>query len=196
VLSGEEFLSAIRLRDSDSALLFDRIINYINNNSQHSQIDGSGKIQPPPPVDSINVSAGDGMVHVTHTHNAVINKQVNYFTEWSVDGALTWHVAHHGASRELPIALPATNKTGTVAPYNYIFRGYAQYPGSDASEKTYFGGKANPTQVNVTGATKLDLLPAVGSGTGAPNGQQGGVGFGTAIERPALGPKRGNLNKS
>jgi len=196
MFSGDEFLNAIRLKDADLGLLFDRLINYVNNSALHGQVDGSGKIQPPPPINGLNVSAGDGLVHVTHDHFSVVNKNIHYFTEWSVDAGLTWHVEHHGASREKTIPLAATNKTGAPVSWNYIFRGYAQYPGSDPSPPTYYGGKNSPTVVNVTGATRLDILPAVGSGTGAPNGQQGGVGFGVAITRPVQGPKKPNLNST
>ena len=193
MLSGDEFLNGLRQRDPQTALLFERIINFSNNLAQHLQVDGSGKIQPPPPINAINVSVGDGMAHVTHTHTVPINKNLHYFTEWSTDSGGTWHVAPHGPSRETTIALPAKAKTGG-ATYNYIFRGYSQYQGSDASAPTYYGPPTKPTVVNVTGTTSTDLLPAVGSGTAAPNGEQGGQGFGTAIRRPAVGPTRTNLN--
>lgn len=191
-LSGGEFLEDIRHRDPQLALLQDRVIDFVNNLSQHLQLDGSGKISPPPQVDAVNVAAGDGMVHVTHTHNSAINKNLHYFTEWSNDGQLSWHVVPHSASRETTIALPAKTSGGDTQ--NYIFRGYAQYQGSDPCAPTYFGGKTSPTVVNVSGTTALDLLPATGSGTGAANGQQGGVGFGVAVQRPASGPKQSNLN--
>lgn len=194
MFSGGEFLNRIRLQNADLGQLFDQLINHLNNQSMHAQIDGSGKIEPPAAIDNVNVSIGNGLVHVTHDHNSAINKNIHYFTEYSTDGQVSWHVVPHGPSRETTIALPATDTAEEPNTYNYIFRGYAQYPGSDPSPPTYFGGSSTPTVVNVGGTSALELLPATGSGTGVANGQQGGVGFGKAIQRPATTASRLNLN--
>jgi hypothetical protein len=133
------------------------------------------------------------MVHVTLTDNSQVKKNVNYFVEHSTDSGATWHVSHLNASREAVLPLPTHDGNGNL--YNYQFRGYSQYVGSDAqSEKAVFGGKYTPTNVNLTGTAHMTLLPAVGSGTAAPNGEQGGQRLGSDLIRPPQGPKRPSLN--
>jgi hypothetical protein len=87
------------------------------------------------------------------------------------------------------LALPA--KDGNGVQIQYYFKSYGQYIGSDPQSKhTFFGPKFAPTPVTLSGASQLALLPAVGSGTGRPDGSQSGAGLGIDLERPALGPKR------
>jgi hypothetical protein len=193
-LSGGQFLQDIRLESPRTALLFERLINGINNMAQHLGVDPQGKNSPPHAPNAINVSAGDGMVHVTHTDNTPTNKNTQWFTDWSNDSGKSWHQVHHNSSREVTIPLAAKAVTGG-ATHNYIFRGYKQQVGSDPSEHTYFGSRLNPTVVNVTGTTAIDYLPAVGGGTNAPNGQQGS-GLGTDLLRPAQTQKRPPLTQT
>lgn len=189
-----KFIQSIRSQGNvELATALEKVQDAANFIGTQIGVNPAGKQQEPPPIEAVNVAAGNGMVHVALTHNAPISKNIQYFTEWSNDSGGSWHVVHHGASREATIPLPAKTVTGS-ATQNYIFRSYAQYLGSDATaQKTYFGGSAAPTVVNLTGTTALDLLPATGSGTAAPNGQQGGLGLGSNLQRLPLGPKRGVL---
>jgi hypothetical protein len=190
MLSGDEFLQDIRTQPGGArlALLFERVINAVNTGFNHLGVDPTGKASPPSPPDAINVTAGDGLVHVTHTDNTPTDKNTHWFTDWSNDSGKSWHQVHHNNSREATIPLAAKAMTGG-ATHDYIFRGYKQRAGSDPSEFTYLGSAHAPTVVHVSGTTAIDYLPAVGGGTNPPNGQQG-AGLGTVLNRPAQGPKR------
>ena len=186
-----QFLTEVRNKDPHLALLLEKIIDNLNNLSQHAGFDPSGKVQPPEPHQALNVAAGTDHVHIAITDNSKVRKNVQYFAERSAnDPAFTNpHVEHLGASRERVLALPA--KDGNGVPIQYYFKSYGSYPGSDPqSRHTYFGSKFAPTAVTLTGASQLALLPAVGSGTGRPDGSQSGAGLGIDLERPPLGPKR------
>lgn len=190
MLSGDEFLQDVRLRDPRTGLLFQRIINGINNIANHLGVDPDGKVEPPPPHAALNVQPGQDMAHVSINNPAPLNKNIQNFVEWSNDSGFSWHVEHLNAQNEKVLTLPTKNGDGTKT-HDYIFRSYSQYLGSDAQgTKTYLGSATNPTVVNLTGTAQMDLLPAVGSGTAAPDGQQGGQGLGTVLNRPAQGPKR------
>jgi len=192
-LTGGEFLQQLRLRDPKTGVLVSNIINGVNFMASHLGIDPTGKLAAPDPIASVQVQPGPDMVHVTLTDNSQVKKNVNYFVEHSTDSGATWHVSHLNASREAVLPLPTHDGNGNL--YNYQFRGYSQYVGSDAqSEKAVFGGKYTPTNVNLTGTAHMTLLPAVGSGTAAPNGEQGGQGLGSDLIRPPQGPKRPSLN--
>jgi len=64
----------------------------------------------------------------------------------------------------------------------------AQYPGSQPSKPTYYGG-ASPVAVTMGGTTQMDIQPGTGSGT-AVNGGQALVGLGKSQVRLAQGAKR------
>jgi hypothetical protein len=193
MLAGAEFLQQLRLNSPKTGVLIDSIIDGINNMAAHLGVDPTGKVDPPDPISSIQVQPGPDMAHVTLTDNSQVKKNVQYFVEHSVDGGATWHVTHLNASRGVVLSLPTKNAAGTT--YNYQFRGYSQLLGSDAQpSKITHGGTYTPTNVQLTGTAAMDLLPSTGSGTASVNGQQGGQGLGTDLTRPAIGPKRPNLN--
>lgn len=165
-----------------------RIQDGINNLGQQLAAEPVGLASPPPPLEGVNVKTAGELVHVTLTHNVPITKNIHYFVEYDTDPSFpSPHVAHLGTSRGTVLNLPT--KTDGGAAQNFYFRGYPQFPGSKPSLPVNFGGLA-PTPVTLTGTTQLTLQPSTGSGTAAPNGSQGGSGFGRTNTRPPLGPKR------
>lgn len=149
-----------------------------------------GQLSAPPPPDSVNVVASGGFAHVQITHNAQVNKGINYFTEVDTNPNFPQpHVIDHGTSRSShPFPLPAFDANGNAQSWH--FRSFSQYPGSLPSSPTTFGGSNGATPVSVGGTVNLTMLPSTGSGTASPQGGQGGHGFGVVATRPALGPKR------
>ena len=189
MISGHQFLKELRSKDPHLALLLENIIDGVNSTAQQLNIDPNGKVSPPNALESLNVVANNGTVHATLTHNAPINKNIRYFVEADTNPSFPQpHVFDLGTSRSLFTALPNKNGNATVTPWH--FRAYAQYNGSDATEKTYFGDSLNPTAVTVGGTAQFTPLPSTGSGTAAPNGQTPGTGLGPVQIREATGPKR------
>lgn len=199
-LSGGRELAYISQKDTYLASLLNRMITAVNHVANSNAASATGKLSPPDPIDSIDVSGNMNpdtntltvngeQLHFTLTHNQALKKGVRYITEVDTDpNFLQPHVFDHGASRSGFINLPANDADNV--PITYYKRSYAQYPGSDPSKPTVFGGKNGPTKILMTGSSKVSLLPSKGSGTAATNGQQGGKGLGTVLNRPAPGPKR------
>ena len=192
MLDASQFLNEIRNKDPHLGKLLEQLIEGLNGISNHVGVDPTGKVAPPDPHQALNVVAGTDHVHVTITDNSQVKKNVQHFVEWSTDPAFgpgNAHVEHLGSSREKVLALPAKDGTGAVI--QYYFKSYGQYLGSDPqSEHKFFGTPLAPTPVTLTGASQLTLLPAVGSGTGRPDGSESGSGLGIVLERPPQGPKR------
>ena len=160
---------------------FERIQDAINGLGTHLAADPTGTLPAISPLQSVNVSTdGGNLVHVSLVDNSSIQKNINYFVEWSTDGFTTAHVEHLGVSRERILNLPQ----GT-----YSIRGFHQTLGGLPSTPIYYGG-ASPIAVVINSGSTLPLLAAVGSGTGAPDGSQPGVGLGKVLFRQQTGPKR------
>lgn len=197
-LEGGRELVNITQKDSFAGSLFQRIIDTVNQLATNAGVGAVGKLPHPDPVDTIDIQgaqSGDTVtcpseiLHFTLTHNQALQKGVHYFSEVDTDPNFSSpHVIHHGTSRSAFQTLPAQDNDGN--PHTYYLRSYAQYPGSDPSPITVFGGKTGATKIVMTGASKTSLLQSKGSGTASPTGQQGGKGFGTVLFRPAPGPKR------
>lgn len=191
MIDSSQFLKKIKNENPHLGNLLENWFDAVNVALNHAGVDIKGKMQPPPPIASMNVAAGSDHVHVTINDTSAVQKNVQYFVEWSA-GDPTFsqpHVEDLGAARGRVLALPA--KTGGGAAQTYYFRSYSQYLGSDPQTKRiYFGSAGNPTAVTLTGASTLNLLPSPGSGTGRADGTQGGAGIGFVLTRPAAGPKR------
>lgn len=199
-LQGGQELVNIQQKDVYAGSLFRKIIEAVNTLAANVSVAAVGKLSPPPPVDSIQVQGATDsnagtvtspseLLHFTLTHNGEVTKGVQYLTEISTDPQFSApHVLDHGASRSGFIHLPALDNDGNVQAY--YLRSYAQYHGSDPSKHTVLGGLGNPLKILMTGASKTTLLSSTGSGTAAPNGQQGGKGLGVVLTRPVQGPKR------
>ena len=165
------------------------IENAVNNLGQHTAADPVGNAQTPPPIQGLQVKVSGEIAHAVITDNNAINKGVHYFVEMDTDPSFPKpHVMHFGTSRApAPFALPGLNDDSVAQ--TYYFRAYSQYPGSKPGQRINFGGQT-PIGVTPSPTTPLTLIPSTGSGTAAPNGQQGGSGFGKINRRPAPRPKR------
>jgi hypothetical protein len=179
-----QFLNRIREIDPDSFLVFQNLIDGINGVAKQLGVDPTGKVSPPAAPEALNVTANNGTVQAVITHNAPVGKQSQYFIEADTNPAFPQpHVFHLGASRTLFTSLP--NKDGGGNNQAWHFRAYVQDNGSDASTPTYFGSQVVPTAVTVGGNAAFTPIPSTGSGTAAPNGQQGAYGLGRVLTRPA-----------
>ncbi len=197
-LSGGQELTAIQQKDFNNGNLLQRIIDAVNSVSRNIGVAAVGKLDPPTPVQSIQVQgAQSGNVitcasehlHWTLNHTQEVHKGVQYISEIATEpNFLAPHVVDHGCSRSGFLHLPALDNDGKAQ--TYYLRSYAQYHGSDAAKSTVLGGLAGATQIVMTGTSKCSLLTSTGSGTASPTGMQGGKGLGTVLTRPAPGPKR------
>lgn len=199
-LQGGRELEYLSQKDSYLGSILRRIISAINTSARNAAVSPIGNYPAPPKVDSISVagtfSSSSNTITTTSehlhwvlTHNQSINKGINYITE--IDSSPNFpqpHQIFHNGSRSGFLNLPALNTDGS--PVLYYMRSYAQYPGSQPSEKTVLGGQSNPTAIVLTGTSKMSLLPSQGAGTASQTGQQGGLGFGNVLTRPAPQTKR------
>jgi hypothetical protein len=196
-LSGGQELSKLTQKDFDNGSLLKRIIDAVNSVARHASVAAVGKVDPPPPVNSIQVSGTQSgntitcpseILHLTLTHNGELNKGVQYLHEISTDPNFSdanTHIIDAGSSRSLFTHLPSLQNDG-VTPQVYYHRAYPQYHGSDAQKPTVLGGLAAPTKIVMTGTSKTSLLPSTGSGTSNTRGQ----GLGVVLTRSAPQPKR------
>jgi hypothetical protein len=163
------------------ATMFENVQDAINQTASGAGLDSTQHLDPPEAPTALFVSAGSDHVHVTLTDNSKHSRMLHYFVEWTQNDKsfLQPYVEHLGISRQRVLALPANDQDNN--PINYYFRAYSGLPGSSTSSpKQTWGGTANPIPVQLTGTSKLRLLPSTGAGTASTTGQQGGEGFGTA----------------
>jgi hypothetical protein len=165
------------------------VVPAIKKTAQNAGVSATGKIAPPAPPESVNVTTQGEFMQITVNHAAPIQKGIQYISHISTNPEFSQPlILDHGSSRSpLPFQLPT--KDGSGAAINYYVRTLAQYPGSDPSPPTYHGGDA-PAAITLGGVTQMDLAAGTGSGTGSSNGQQSHVGLGTVIFRAAPAPKR------
>jgi hypothetical protein len=197
VLEGGQELSTISQSDFHQGSLLKRIIDAVNSLALNVGASAVGKLPPPAPVDSIQVSGtqngnvitcSNELLHLTLTHNSELQKGIQYIHEIGTDpNFVNPHVVDAGSSRSLFLHLPSKQSDG-VTPQIYYHRAFPQYHGSDPQKPTVLGGLANPTQIVMTGNTSTSLLPSTGSGTASP--QQGAKGLGSVLVRPAPTSKR------
>ena len=198
ILEGGQELTALSHKDFDNGSLLKRIIQGINDLAKNVGASAVGKVEAPPPINSIQVqgtqinnvmTVQSEILHLTLNHTQELNKGVQYIHEISTEpNFLAPHIIDAGSSRSLFAHLPALDNNGKIQ--TYYHRAYPQYHGSDPQKPTVLGGLASPTQIQMTGTSKTTLLPSTGSGTASANGTQGGHGLGIVLTRPAPGTKR------
>jgi hypothetical protein len=163
------------------AAALEKIQNAINSLGTNLAADPTGTLPALSPLQGVNVASdGAGLVHVTLTDNAETQKSIRYFTEWSPDGA-SWYPEDMGASRQRVLSLPQGS---------YTIRAFHQAQGGLPSTPVYYGGPTSPTKIVISSGSTTTLLAPTGSGTGAPDGSQPGVGLGKTLFRQKTGPKR------
>ena len=200
-LQGGQELTKLTQKDFDNGSLLKRIIAAVNSLAQNTGAAAVGKLSPPPPVNSIQVSGTQSgntitvpseLLHLTLAHNGEVSKGVQYIHEIATEpNFLAPHIIDTGSSRSLFVHLPAKDSLGN--PQVYYHRAYPQYHGSDPQKPTVLGGLEAPTKIVMTGTSTTSLLPSTGSGTASAQGTQGGHGLGVVLTRPAPGPKRSIL---
>jgi len=198
-LEGGRELSFIAQKDAYAGSLLGRIIEAVNTLAKNAGVAAVGKVSPPHPIDTVNVSGPapvngvltcpSEILHWTMEHNQAVAKGVQYISEIDTTPAFTApHVIDHGCSRSAFLHLPA--KDGSGNPQVYFLRSYAQYAGSNPTKPTVYGGLGGSIKIKMTGNSQTSLLTSKGSGTASPTGTQGGHGLGVVLDRPAPGPKR------
>lgn len=194
-IPGKDLLAAIENADDVRTLgiklgayLRNHVLPSIQTTAANASVSPIGKIAAPDPPESISVSpatTGD-MLQVVVNHTAPIQKGAHYIFSIANNPQFTNAMIEAKPATRSPVhfAHPTFAADGTTKHDIYVGV-QVQYPGSDPSEPTFFGGvTASPVQLNGTAAA--DLLPGTGSGT-ARNGGQVLVGLGKAAVR--LGQK-------
>lgn len=177
--------------------LLRRVITAINTAARNASVSPISELPAPPPVDSTSVqgalsgstiTAPGEILHFVHTHNAPINRGLQYITEVSANDPnfSQPHQIDTGSSRSGFVHLPAKDSSGNAQ--TYYLRVTPQYHGSAPGEPTVLGGSVSPTKIVMTGSTQMDLLPSQGGGTAFP--QQSGQGLGKVQQRSPTGAKR------
>ena len=212
-------LPYLEQKDTYLGSMLRRIVDSVNLLARNAGVSSVGKVSPPPPINDVNVQGVQNgnlitcpseILHWTINHTQSVDKNIQYFSEVDTNPNFTQpHVIAHGAGRTGFLSLPTYSSTLNMTsglPTSYYLRSYAQYPGSDPSERKTVGGAGNATQIQMsppvvnvavtggtgtgTAASVTQLLPSTGSGTAQSTGQQGGRGLGTVLTRPVPGPKR------
>lgn len=178
-LEGGRYLADLYQKDSIQAAFLQKVIDAVNKLGTTLGANPVGEVEPPPPVNHINIATSGEMMHVALIHNSAIKRGINYFLEVSPnDPNFTQPLVKPlGPSRaSLPFTLPTNDASGQAI--KYYVRAYSQYPGSKPSKVTTFGGANNPQSITMGGSTPMTLLQSTGSGTSTTDGQQGASGFG------------------
>ena len=182
ILSGGRALTRLVQKDPTTGMLIQRLFNGVNALAENTASSAVGRIEPPPPLNAVNVKVSGEYAHVTFDHSGDIQQGVHYFAEVATNpNFIGAHPIHFGTSRTRdPIHMAALDDDGN--PQSWYVRGYPQYPGGGPATPVNFGGP-EPTPVPVTGATRLTWQPSTGSGTASNSGQQIGWGFGKIARR-------------
>lgn len=177
-------IDRIKVNDPYHAIVLTKISDFVNGLARNVANDGNQTVNPPPTLEGMNVKASNGLVHITLTHNAPIQKGIQYYTEADTSPSFPQpHIFDMGASRSHFVTLPA--KTDENADQSWYFRSYCQYSGSKATTPVVFGGSV-ATPVSVGGTTQLTPLASTGSGTASGTGRQGAQGAGKFLLRPVV----------
>src|ERR1035437_8220619 len=117
ILEGGQELTAMEHKDFDNGSLLKRIIQGINDLAKNVGASAVGKVDAPPPINSIQVSGVQSgntitcpseILHLTATHNGQLDKGVQYIHEISTEtNFLAPHIIDAGCSRSLFVHLPA-----------------------------------------------------------------------------------------
>ncbi len=190
-IGGDDLLAQIENDNPKLGVFLRRyVVKSIETTAQNASVSPTGKIAPPAPPESINVTTAGEYMQVTVNHNAPIQKGIQYITHISPNSPqFSTPIVHdHGSSRcPPPFQLPTKDAGGNTI--SYYVRTIAQNQGGDACKPVYFGG-SSPVAVTMSGSTQMTLQPGTGSGTGSANGQQSAVGLGRTIFRQQTSARR------
>lgn len=142
----------------------------VNAIAAQGNLNPTGQIDPPPAIQGVEATGGNGALHVSIQHtSADVRRGVTYYVEHADNPSfINPQVRNLGDSR---------SHSEYIGSQTRYVRAYAAYPGSHAGPALYHGGAATPQPVDGGGSSgAAPYLPSQGSGTGAPG--QGGVGPG------------------
>ena len=126
-----------------------------------------------PSVQSISVSASNGIFSASIVDKTAPHLGIRYFIEYATnpnfDNSRTRYL---GPSRDID--------GWNLGNLTYYFRGFSQYPGSDISNKVIYGGS---TPIGVAGGGSAPPTPPASQGSGGGTGATGG--FGPQPRQPA-----------
>ncbi len=186
-VDGGRELSIVEQKDPMLGALLRRVMNGVNTLSTNTGVSATGEVAAPKSPDTVNTTVAGEMLHVSISHGGQLQRGVRYFTEISPNDPTFSKpiIIDHGSSRTpAPVTLPTKSAASGNPTHSYYVRSYAQYPGSQPSTPTVFGGNGSaPVAVQMTGTTVGDLLPSTGSGTASNTGQQAGWGLGKTQTR-------------
>jgi hypothetical protein len=196
-LDGGRELEIVRQKDPFLGSLIQRTISGINRLAKNVGAGVIGEAPAPPPIDSTEVkgtlagnvlTAPGEILHFVHTHNAPLERGVQYINEIDTDPHFpNPHPIDSGSSRSGFVHLPTMDDSNQ--PVGYYLRTTVQRHGSAPSKPVVYGGVDGPTKILMGGSTSMSLLQSQSGGTAKPF--QGGQGLGAVQSRgPVGGPKR------
>ncbi len=152
------------------AELITSISSGVNNIEQQTNANATGAPQPPPAINSLNVTGNNGHFQVAiHHDGAEFYRGIQYYVEHSDSPAfINSHTEELGTTRNANLFLGNTTR---------YFRAYAAYDSSHPGPAVYHGGAAQPRPVSGGGAIPgPSFLPSQGSGTGTAGQGMSGPG--------------------
>lgn len=162
-------IDSIKAQNAQLGEALEAFGNAFDNFSQQLSTNHEGPTLAPTAHAAINVTAADGVHHVSVTDNSPRTRNVHNFVEYSdrpnfpVNRIQTIHL---GVGRQQRIFI------GNRPVY---WRSYPQYPNGSRGPYTYFGSPTNPTAVHGGGTLAGPDLP---NSTGSGTSNVGGEGFG------------------
>lgn len=164
------------------------ILPAIQTTASNAAVSATSKIAAPAPPESVSVSpatTGD-MLQVVVNHTSPLQKGAHYIYSISDNPQFNNAMIECKPATRSPVHFPLPTFAGDGSTkHGWHLAVQVQYPGSDPSEPTFYGG-VTATAVNLNGTAAADIMPGTGSGT-AQNGGQVFVGLGKAQIR--LGAK-------
>ena len=120
-IGGNNLLTQIEHGDMTKLGIYLRryVLPAIETTAQNAAVSPTGKIAPPPPPESVNVTTTGEFMQVTVNHAAEIQKGIQYITHVSTNPQFSAPIIHdHGSSRApLPFQLPTKDGDGNTIKY-------------------------------------------------------------------------------
>ncbi len=191
-VAGNDLLAQIEDSGEIGAKLGQYIRQYlapsIQTTAQNAAVSPESQIPAPAPPESVQVHVAGELMQVVVNHTSPVQKGARHLIHIATNPQFTNALIHDAGASRAPMHFNLPTKDAGGLTHNYYVAAVVQYPGSQPSEPTFFGGAA-PAMVNMGGTTQMDILPGTGSGTAA-NGGQALVGLGKSQVRLAPGAKR------
>lgn len=148
----------------------DDLASHIESTMKQTNASTAGQAPAPGNIQSVTVTASQGIFDAAIVDNSAISRGINYFLEYSLSPQFSSPVVVDlGASR---------NWRGYLGNQTLYWRGYSAYPTSPRSTPIVFSAHGQPVAVVGGGAsTGPTPLPSQGSGTSSgSNAADGGFG--------------------